>query len=362
MRIAHLVDSLDCGGAEQVAASLAVYQANNQHAVRIICLRDLGPFPVDTAVLRQAGVEIITLNKPDGFQFSALKDLTRVLKRGTTQVLHTHNHIVHHYGAVAGRLAGVPVIVNTLHGSSSLRMASWAKALFWFSCMLSDRCISVCRDVYDVFRAKYRLPRKVYEIVENGIDLSRYLAISRSPDGKLVTFGTIGRLDAVKDHANLLEAFASVRRKYPHVQLRLLGDGGLRADLERQAKALAIDDSVTFEGFNIDTPGFLKRIDIYVISSRSEGLPLSLLEAMGSGCPVVSTRVGSVPEIINAANGGWLCPPNNAGKLADAMIQAIEHPERSAMGLRNREVAASRYSVERMARDYDKIYRDILRE
>lgn len=360
MRIVQLVDSLDCGGAEQVAASLAVRQSQQGHSVRVVCLRDLGPQPVDLQALRNSNVEIVTLEKPPGLHLGTLRRLMAYLKDNRIEVLHTHNHLVHHYGAVAGRWAGTPVILNTLHGTATLRMSRWAKALFWLSCLLSSRVVSVSSQVHRAFRKAYLLPDKKLDVVDNGIDLSRFLTIPCHPPGEIVTFGNVARLDPVKGHENLLRAFSILKKRHPHVRLRLLGDGELRQDLEQLAKTLSIDNDVRFEGFSLDTPPFLSAIDIYVISSLNEGLPLTMLEAMAAGIPIVATAVGAIPDVLGNAQCGWLCAPSNSNELADAMNKALASPDLAAIGARGRSAAREHYSVERMARDYELIYAAVL--
>lgn len=297
MRIAHMIDDLGCGGAEQVVASLASWQGRSGHSVQVICLRSIGPNPVDISALACAGVEIVTLDKPSGVHFKTMRKLISHLKRNCIEVLHTHNHLVHHYGAVAGRWARVPAIINTMHGTASLQLsARWTKALFWFSCLLSHRVVCVDRQVHWALRRVYPLPASRLCVVENGIDLSRFLSISRRAPGQMLAFGSIGRLERVKGHEILLRAFASLRKEHPFARLRILGDGALRDELRVLAGDLSISNYVSFEGFSLDTPFFLGNTDIFVISSLSEGLPLTLLEAMASGLPVVATAVGGVAE------------------------------------------------------------------
>ena len=361
MRIAHLIDDLGCGGAEQMVAGLSSCQSRSGHLVQVICLRDIGQNPVDVSVLTDAGVKIVTLDKPPGFHFGTLRKLRDHLRSHRIEVLHTHNHLVHHYGAVAARWARIPVVLNTLHGTSSLQMsASWTKVLFWFSCLLSRRVVCVDRQVHDTFRKVYLLPGRRLCVVENGIDLNRFLSIPRRAPGEVVTFGNIGRLEHVKGHDILLRAFSILRKENPCVRLRILGDGTLRHDLRGLAENLSISNDVSFEGFSLDAPSFLGSIDVYVISSLSEGLPLTLLEAMAAGLPVVATAVGGVTELVGKAGCGWLCPPANPDALADAMRKALLAPDLTAIGDRGRVVAGRSYSIERMARDYEDLYSALL--
>lgn len=359
MRIAHLVDSLSCGGAEKVVTSLALHQSQ-QHVVRVVCLRGLGVQSVDSGELANAGVQIVTLNKPGGFHPETLKRLAAYLRENQIEVIHTHNHLVHHYGAFAGRLAGCGAVVNTLHGIATLRMPWWARILFLTSCLVGDHVVSVSRPVFDVFRRTYPLPRRMLSIVENGIEFSAGFVIGRRLPSDVITFGNIARFDPVKDHRNLLRAFAIVRRKHPYTRLRLLGDGVMLREMMDLATSMSLADSVSFDGFSLDTRSFLNGIDVYVLSSKSEGLPLTLLEAMAAGRPVVATAVGGVPEIIAKAECGWLCPPSNPDLLASAMERALVEPALSEIGARGRDAVERHYTVERMALDYEQIYRRIL--
>lgn len=360
LRIVHLIDSLDCGGAEQIVANLAATQSRNGHNVLLVCLRGLGPRPVDVKALNEVGVRIVTLKKPAGFHFATLRKLTTLLRVNSADIVHTHNHLVHHYGAFAGRLALTPAIVNTLHGTSNLCMPFPAKVLYWLSCLIGNSVVSVCAQVHDVFSSAYMLRAKSHCMIDNGIDLTRFVTLRRRAPGEHFTFGMIARFDAVKHHENLIRAFGHLKASYPNVRLKLLGEGDLKADMESLANGLGVSDSISFEGFSLDTPGFLGDIDAYVISSRSEGLPLTLLEAMGAALPIVSTAVGGIPSIVTNGICGWLCAPENHEELATAMKSALLSRDLSEIGNRNRAIAIKHYSIDRMAREYEDHYLSVL--
>lgn len=360
MRIAHLINSLTCAGAEQVVASLAAYHSQRGHSVKIICLRSIGENSVDIDPLIAAGVEIINLDKPPGIHIDTLKKLKNLLRSHPIEVLHTHNHLVHHYGAVAGRLAKVPAILNTLHGTSSLQMSPlWTKILFWISCGLSHKVVCVDQQVHSVFSRNYPYPGQRLAVIENGIDLRGFLSIQRAPRKNNLTLGTIGRLDPIKGHDILLKAFADLHKSHPDLRLRILGDGLLHQPLVNLAKDLFISDHVHFDGFSRDTPAFLAGLDLYVISSLSEGLPLSLLEAMAAGLPIVATAVGGIPKIISQAACGWLCSPGDPQALAKTLRQAIADPHFNEMGAKSRHAVAECFGIEKMANRYETLYQQL---
>jgi glycosyltransferase involved in cell wall biosynthesis len=220
--------------------------------------------------------------------------------------------------------------------------------------------VFVCSKVYKDLYKNFHLSKKKLCIVDNGIDLSRFLKIRRQPIGDTVTFGKIGRFDPVKDHDNLIRAFSILKKRYARVKMRLLGDGESRHGMEVLTKKLGIADDVIFEGFSRYTDQFLSRIDIYVISSRSEGLPLTLIESMGAALPIVATAVGGIPEIVEKARCGWLCPPSDPDKLAGAMEKALMASDLKKIGERSRKAAVDYYSLERMTCNYEQLYTQLL--
>ena len=359
MRIVHLVNDLDFGGLQRIVADLSVQLKKRNHQVTVICLREVGD-GIPSRELRRAGVEVMELRKPDGFHLPTLSTLAVFLKAERVAVINSHNPLVHHYAVSAGRRAGVSAILNTLHGTATLVMPALAKALFWASCLAGDAVISVSPEVGAVFTRRYRIPPRKHEVVENGIELSPFLKIiQRRDDGELI-FGSVGRLVPVKDYPNLLRAFAAVHNRCPATRLRILGGGPCEPELRRAADELRISDRVEFCGFGHDVPGFLSGIDVYVSSSSSEGLPVSMIEALAAGLPIVSTAVGGVPGVAARAGNCILCPPADPEALTRALAEAVEMPDRRDNASRAREITRHHYSAERMASQYELIYQKLL--
>jgi glycosyltransferase involved in cell wall biosynthesis len=134
----------------------------------------------------------------------------------------------------------------------------------------------------------------------------------------------------------------------------------LEPELKQQVHDQGLCDAIEFCGFGHDVPGFLKGLDVYVLPSNFEGLPLSLLEAIASGLPAVATAVDGVPRIVESTNSGWLCPPNDPDALMAAMEAAIACPDRRERGERSRRLVEKRFSAERMANDYERVYEELL--
>jgi glycosyltransferase involved in cell wall biosynthesis len=354
MRVVQLVDTLAFGGAEQIVATLSSGLRTLGHEVFVVCLRDFGEQSVDHRRLVTMGVRLLALEKPPGADLRTLRNLVAFLRSERVDLINTHNHLVHHYGLAAGRLSGTR-IVNTLHGIDTLNLPAWSSAVYYGCCLASDRIVSVCGPVQDELTRRYSLLDGKLEVIQNGIPLDRFLAVPLREQREQVVFGTVGRMAPVKDHLSLLRAFAIVHGQNPTCRLRLLGTGPLEGDLMNAAAGLGICDVVDFCGFDGDPAAFLQTVDVFVLPSKSEGMPLTLLEAMASGRPVIATAVGGVPGIIQP-EFGWLCPPEDPHTLA-ARLQESLIADRENMGLAARARAKAQYGKETMVRRYDALYR-----
>jgi glycosyltransferase involved in cell wall biosynthesis len=357
MRILELVNTLEIGGAERMVADLSRELASKGHTVVVACLRRSGPL---AERLRLPGIEIVEFNKKDeGFSLKVARSLGRLLKSNCIDVVHTHNPLVHHYGLIGARLAHVPVVVNTLHGPANVKPFDAATVLFELGCLLSDRVVSCCAAVATHLRQTTLIAGRKSVVIPNGIPVEIFgRAGERRRDGEFV-FGTVGRLVPVKDHRSLIQAFARVARE-KQCRLEVLGDGPLRNELEEAARAAGVADSVRFLGAGLDVGAFLSGIDAFVLSSLSEGLPLTVLEAMASGLPVLSTEVGAVPELVNSARCGWIVPPGDADALAAAMLEAATASDLAERGGRARDYVRGEYSTTVMASGYESLFTSLL--
>jgi glycosyltransferase involved in cell wall biosynthesis len=306
-------------------------------------------------------VELTAFYKGDGFCRETLRKLSVYVRKHGIEVVHSHNPIASHYGAAAARLGGAAAAVTTVHGTATLSMPAWAKALFWTSCLANDRIVSVCCSVKETLLHRLPLPARKHSVIYNGIPTDGLTAVPPPRDDAEIVFGTMARLVPVKDHQSLLTAFAALSRKYPNARLKILGDGELRADLERQAGKLGVSEATVFMGWSADVARFLASIDVFVLSSLSEGLPLTILEAMAAGRPLVATSVGGVPEVVESAQCGWLCPAGSSEALAEAMEASVLAPDRHQRGANGRVRAVQHHSLTAMTDNYERLFNDLLR-
>lgn len=378
MRIFQLVPNLNYGGLQEVVRSLALCQLRSGHSVTIGCWTNASNHPETERELEEAGARIVYLRRaPDGTLFFDRLSLVRTLKsclgRQNADILHVHNPFDYYmYGAIAARLAGGTAIVQTLHatvmfdlaarrsaGATRLKVAK-TKAKFLAGAMLTDKIVSVCPESEVILRSIFTLPSKKLCTIDNGIELAPFLAVPARPLRNEIVFGAVARMSLEKNHRVLIEAFALLRRNHGNIRLRLLGSGPLEQKLREQVKQHDLDDVVEFCGFSHDVCGFYNSLDVFVLASLSEALPLSLLEAIASGLPVVATKVGGMARIVDKTNSGWLCEPQDTAALVAALESAIACSDRKNKGERARHLVVEHYAAERMNRDYDLLYRQLL--
>ena len=305
----------------------------------------------------------------------ALAKLTALVRRLRPHVVHTHTAKAGFLGRLAARAAGVPVVVHTYHGhvlsgyygrtrTAGLRLMERGLAL------LSDRLIAVSDRVRDDLVAFGVAPAERFTVVSLGLDLDPMSTASThrgalrrelrlGPDTRLV--GIVGRLFPIKNHALFLDAAARVLASRPDSRFVVVGDGRLRGELETRARRPDLVDHVIFTGWRYDLPRFYADLDVLVVSSRNEGTPVSAIEAMAAGCPVVATRVGGLPDLIDDGRTGTLVAPDDPAALATAIGRVIDDPSRAEhMRLAARADVEKRFLASRLVTDLQDLYLALL--
>jgi glycosyltransferase involved in cell wall biosynthesis len=359
MRIVQLVETLVIGGLERIAVDLARAQKRAGHSPMLYCMFMGGPL-ADEA--RAAGIPVTEFHKEPGFSVKMIFMLARQLRRDAADVVHTHNPGVHHYGAVSAWMAGVPAVVNTRHGPTTSFGRAYQERYSRAVMPLTDRVVFVCEDSRRYLVEKRGLPSRKSAVIINGIELRAFLENPAAPMSAAprVRFGAVGRMVPVKAHSILIDAFAQLRGKLPDAELRIVGGGPLEGELKEQTRKAGLNGHIRIEGFIQHIADVLQELDIFVMSSTSEGLPLVILEAMAAGLPVVSTRIGGVPEVAPEGDVSVLCAPGNASELAEAMYKAATACDLARMGKRAREMAIAKFSLDQMWRSYEAVYAEAL--
>ncbi len=333
-RVVHVTGCLDIGGQEKLLVEFARHADRDRFELAFVSLEGRGPIADE---IESLGWPVVALGTEPGFRPGLTLRLSQQFRRLRADVVHTHNDRPLIYGAPAARLARVPVVVHTKHGRAGGN-SSRQRVLVGCAARLCDTFACVSEDCRQLAEQQ-GVPRNRLQTLWNGIDTRRFAFHGPCPSGPAVI---VARLCPEKDIGTLLHAVQRVAATDPGFRLQIAGDGPCRAELEKIADELSLRQQVQFLGMVRDVPALLRQASMYVLSSVSEGVSLTLLEAMACGLPVVATRVGGTPEVVADGESGLLVSAQDPAALADAMLR-VRHDNNLAVRLG----AVGRASVER---------------
>lgn len=363
IKVAHVVHQLDVGGLERVVINLIKTFPRDKWETSLVVLQKGGQLVHE---LRKEGFAVHHLNKRDGVDFKLFFRIARFFRKEQIDLVHCHNFGALLYGAVGSRLARTSGTVYTAHG---LYSAGRLGKLRFSRLVPVDRVVVVSESAREAMLASGRMAPERVKTLPNGIDTKLFNARvdSKQLKGELgvpldaPVFGIVARLSPEKLHHVLLDAMALLIKRLPNAVLVIVGDGDLRADLEQQASEIDVTSSVFFLGERSDVHRLLQALDVFVLSSETEGLSLTLLEAAAAGLPIVATDVGGNSEVVVDGDTGILVEPNNPQTLAEAMECLALEPQRArSMGELGRQRVNELYSLDAMVKGYEAVYRDLL--
>lgn len=297
--------------------------------------------------------------------------LYRLLRRVRPGIVHTHKSKAGVLGRVAAWLAGVPVTLHTFHG---LVFKGYFSAWKSYLIVLVERLLARRTDVLVAVSERQRdelladriaAPSRI-RTVRLGVDLDPYLSRRRGDSGlrdelgfgpSVRLVGIVSRLVPIKGVDIFLAAAEQVAETLPDVRFVVVGDGELRTELESIARARKLEDRVRFTGFRNDTARIYGALDLSVLSSHHEGLPVALLEAVATGCYVVASRVGGVPDLIRSERIGLMFAPGDSAGLAAGIQRALRERREISVGERRKIVES--YGLTRLAEDFSRLYRKL---
>lgn len=363
IRLLYVVGNFVAGGAERHL--LEMWRRLNRDAfeVEIACFRREGQFLADVDAL---GLPVHDLHirgalyGPQGV--AGFVRLMGVIRRFRPDVVHGYLFGPNLLAAVAGRLAGVRAVVVAKRNVDAFETARQI-AVQRFAHRLATHVTAVSETVADTVTA-LGVPRARVTVIPNGVDATRFdgpadrAALGWNGDGPVI--GSVGCLAARKDYATLVDALAILARRGRPFRVTLVGDGPERAALEARVGALGLSERVRFLGERPDVERLLPAMDLFVLSSREEGIPNALLEAMAAARPSVATAVGGTPEVLEDGTTGWLVAPGSPALLAERLDEALAHPETArARGEAARCAVLERMDIGAMVRRHETFYRAV---
>jgi sugar transferase (PEP-CTERM/EpsH1 system associated) len=365
--VVHLIYRLDFGGLENLMVERINRMPADAYRHAVVALTGCTDF---AKRIRKPGVALYSLNKQPGLGLGTHAALWKLLRSLKPAVLHTYNLSATEYAPVA-LLAGVPVRINGAHGRDARDPdGTNPKHRLLRRLMLPfyDCCYGNSADLVAWNRDFIGVPEHKSRLLGNGIDTDKFhppqAGRQRALTGfgdECIVIGSVGRVEDVKNHACLVDAFMLLRERLPEqcAQLRLaiVGAGPLLESLRAKVAAAGVADVVWLPGARSDVADILRELDIFAMSSLAEGTPGSALEAMASGLPVVGTRVGGIPEVIDDGVTGALVPPADPAAMAEALSAYVQAPElRTRHGVAGRERILRKYNMPAMVAAYQSMY------
>jgi sugar transferase (PEP-CTERM/EpsH1 system associated) len=366
--IAHVVYRFDVGGLENGVVNLinALPRESYRHAV--VALTDVTDF---RKRIRRDDVRFVALNKQPGHGFRLFPRLFRLFRDLRPTVVHTRN-LAALEASVPAWLAGVPVRVHGEHGrdmgdlDGTNRRYRQVRRLYR---PFVSHYVALSKDLERYLGRDVGVDARRIAQIYNGVDTKRFspagagrARIEGSPftDDDFWLVGTVGRLQQVKDQVTLAEAFVRAVKQGPastHLRLIIVGDGPLKARVEKVLDAAGMRQLAWLPGERNDVPDILRGLDCFALPSLAEGISNTILEAMACGLPVVATRVGGNPELVDDGATGRLVPPVNAEAMAAALYRYYDDPALArSHGRAGRLAVLQRFSLDRMVADYRALY------
>ena len=354
MKIMQVIPYFCFGGAEIMCENLTYALKNaGQEVFAVSLYHDRTPI---ARRMEEAGIRIVYLDKKLGLDLSMVPKLKTLIQQERPDVVHTHLDVIK-YAVLAAKLAGVKKCVHTVHSLADREAEGRVQKIingFYFRRGWSVP-VALAPEVRNSVAEFYGIPLRRVPVIYNGIDLSRCVPKTTYETGETVTILHVGRFDVPKNHPGLLEAFRLLLETHPECRLRLLGDGDLRADMEKLAREKGIADFVEFCGMQSNVYPYLHDADVFTLPSIYEGNPMTIIEAMGTGLPIVASRVGGIPDMISDGESGLLVEPEPQSICAGLTRLVGDAALRQRLGLAARKQSQT-FSAEHMARDYISCY------
>jgi len=380
LTILHAITRLERGGSSDCTLLQAIGAARRGHHVVLVSGPSDAPSPLLDQARRQKRlhrIEVAALRRDLSpvHDLRALVALTRLLKTRRFDIVHTHTSKAGALGRLAAALALGPPVVHQPHGHLFYGYhGRFGSALV----ILAERLLALLsrRQIALSWRgAEEHLARRIgrpggFSVVRSGIDLRPFRrAGRRRTEARLrlgvrpgeFAVGTLCRLEPVKGVEEMLDGFARAAKVHPRLRLLLGGDGPLRDRLLHDAREAGLSDRVVIGGSWVRAPDFLPALDLFVLTSRNEGMGRALVEAMASGLPVVATAVGGMPEVLEEGRAGLLVPPRDPQAIADAIVRLMDDPPLAADLARRARARSVIFGAGRMNHALLRLYREVLR-
>jgi glycosyltransferase involved in cell wall biosynthesis len=354
MKIAHVVDSMEVGGAETLVSQLCRVQRDEGHEPCVYAVAALG------ALGERMRAEGFSVQSNVGSHLAdSARNFFRIFRASAPDVVHLHNPTPTIYAGTAARIAGVTSVVSTRHSLVAPPRNLTMERKYAIAARFCDWIVGICDATTENIKDAGSAPaRKIVRVYNGALAMPR-IEQAQQPAKDGFTLLYVGRLEAVKNHPFLLKAFCAALSQRPDLRLWMVGDGSERKRLEELAEMLGIRQNVKFWGQQLDVAPFFSSADAFLMSSTSEGLPMSLLQAFSVGLPAIVTDVGGMAEVVRLAKAGLTVPVTDAEAMTAAILRLAGDPAECEGFSKNAEAAFHKhFTLQAMADAYMKLYRD----
>ena len=330
MNVLYIIWSLDQGGAERVVLDLAKNADRTQFNITVCCLNQKGFYAHE---LERLGIEVIALHKLPKLDPFIIYKISKVISKNKIDIVITHLWTSNFWGRITAYLSRVKIIIATEHTTDEKR--TWYYHLAdRFLARISSRIIAVSSSVRVFHHRRSKIPSGKFEIINNGIDIEKFnISVDKNKKRKEFGFknndyiiGLFGRFVPAKAHEIILQSLKNIIKIHPQVKVLFAGSGPTEVIIKKLAAELGLVKHVAFAGFRSDIPELYQILDLFVLPSRREGFPITVLEAMASGIPAIVTDVGGNKDIISNGIDGFILQPNNAQELTEKINFLIDNP------------------------------------
>jgi len=367
-KILHLISSSGLLGAERVLLELAVHSKSQGLNVTIGVFENSQNPNLELAnCAEKFGFEVQIFPCSGRFDKKTIRMIKDYIDKAGVQILHSHNYKSNFYARRALSNNNVRWVV-TNHGRRFGPKLLLYNLLDAFIVRRADKIIAVSEEIAKKMKLAGIAKGKIC-LIENGVNLEMFTTNSSSQAIKeslgikkeVLVVGAVGSLTREKGHLYLLTAVPKVAQRFPEVIFLLVGDGRERSNLERMVFKLGIEDKVIFAGMRRDIPEILSILDVFVLPSLNEGLPIALLEAQAARVPVVATRVGAIPDVVKDGVTGILIPAEDPEAITRAIVRVLSDRKSACnMAQKGFERVCDNFSSEKMADKYIALYKELL--
>jgi glycosyltransferase involved in cell wall biosynthesis len=369
LKVMQVVLSLVIGGTEKLVYDLVRRVDKYVVFPYVCCLDKLGELGEE---LQREGYPVYSLNRKPGIDWGLIPRLHSIVREERIDIIHAQQYTPYFYGLMASLssklniFAKSPKLIFTEHGIPYPYRKKLKRLIFNpVLCRFADEIITISDHTKSNLVKYENFPARRMKVVYNGVDLRQFSqnidpaakkqSLGLPPDSKVI--GIVARLDPVKNHVMLFRAFRRILNDIPETYLLLVGDGPEEHRLKSLTESLDIRNTTLFLGTRRDIPELLHVFDVFVLPSFSEGMSVTLIEAMGSGVPVVATRVGGTPELVKDQETGYLVESDNDQEMATMLLNLLQNEERrQRMGQAGQQRAYDMFSLDKMVDIYTKLY------